>query len=81
MPPLPIPDPSFLRYGQVGTEFILIVLGAGYAGYLLDERRGGSTLFFLIGVPLGFVLGLARLVRVAQQMNEPGDRKGPDPGS
>ena len=79
MPAPNLPDPSFLRYGQVGTEFILIVLGAGYAGYLLDERRGGSNLFFLIGVSLGFVLGMARLIRVAQQMNKPSDRSGHGP--
>ena len=66
---------EMLRYASVGMEFIA-AFGLGVvAGMYLDRRRGGGTLWTLIGAALGFATGMYRIWRVATDYQRRMDRK------
>ena len=51
----------------VGFEFIAIVGGCVLLGWWLDRRLGTTPWLTLVGVALGFTLGLYRLIRFAKR--------------
>jgi hypothetical protein len=72
-------DPNqLLRYSHLGLQFALTVGLVFFGGLKADERLQTSPLFTLLGVALGFGIGLYRLMVDVYGMGKkrPGD--GPD---
>lgn len=71
-------DPNqLLRYSHLGLQFALTVGLVFFGGYKADEKLQTSPLFTLLGVGLGFGIGLYRLMVDVYGM---GKKKGGDQG-
>ena len=67
---------DFHRAFQVASPYLSIVyvmiggvLFLGYLGNYIDKKWGSSPLGIIIGVFLGFGLGLYNMIKVLQQIN------------
>ncbi len=61
---------SWLRYTHIGLEFVAL-FGLGlWAGLQLDKLWQTKPLFLLLGISLGFGLGLYRLIKVANELSQ-----------
>jgi F0F1-type ATP synthase assembly protein I len=58
-----------LRLAAVGIEFFSTILGLIVIGYILDEYLHSSPWFGAIGLLLGMVLGVYRLVVGLRQLD------------
>jgi F0F1-type ATP synthase assembly protein I len=82
-PAIRMPDPSsqpprrrdeqaerseWIRFTGLGFEFIAAVVVCGAIGYGLDRWLGLTPWMLIAGVAMGFVVGLAQLVRSARKI-------------
>ena len=70
-PPIDENGADFSAWGLVGQVgfIMLITLGAGFAvGLAIDKFAGTKPLFTLIGVTIGFAVGIAAVYRAATAM-------------
>jgi F0F1-type ATP synthase assembly protein I len=58
-----------LRLAAVGIEFFSTILGLIFVGYILDEYLHSTPWFGVIGLLLGMVLGVYRLVVGLKQLD------------
>jgi F0F1-type ATP synthase assembly protein I len=58
---------SPLRYTTIGTEFTVTVGLLAGGGLWLDRRIDTTPAFTLVGLVLGFAVGMVRLIRQARQ--------------
>lgn len=56
-----------MKYAAVGLEFGLSVLLCYFAGEWAQERWGFEPWGELIGITLGFIAGLRRLIQIAER--------------
>ncbi len=56
------PKSVLYRYAGVGTQFAATLGVFGFVGYWLDEKCGSQPWFLLVGIFLGFGLGLYSMV-------------------
>jgi len=63
------------RVSTVGLEFALPPLGGAY----LDHRAGTTPWLTLLGVVLGFAVGMMHILRIAR--GDAGRKTGPGPGA
>lgn len=66
---MPDDDPDFSAWGLIGQVgfIVLVALGIGLAaGLAVDGFAGTKPIFTLVGVTVGFALGLAAVYRTAQ---------------
>lgn len=60
---------QWMRLSGAGLELAVSVLVLGGIGYWVDEQRQHETPYLgIAGVLLGFVLGMYRLIRLAQEI-------------
>ena len=65
-----------MKYLMAGTEF-LVAFGLGAAvGVYADRRRGGGTIWPMVGGAAGLAIGTWMLVRLARESRKDFDRKG-----
>lgn len=62
------PNLNLWKYGEVGFEFAIAVGLFTGLGYWLDTVTGWKPALTIIGLVIGFSLGLYRLLRIGQQM-------------
>ena len=55
------------RMAGVGVEFVAAIFLLGAVGWWLDRRFGWSPWGLIVGVALGFAVGLWQLVRVGMK--------------
>jgi len=55
-------------YLNIGYTFFGAIALFGYLGYWLDNKTQQSPLFILLGVFLGFFLGLYRTIKVVNNL-------------
>ncbi len=60
---------QYMRFAAVGTQFGLTITLFVLGGYWLDQKTGQSPLFTVLGVFLGFGVGMASLI--SQVLGEP----------
>jgi F0F1-type ATP synthase assembly protein I len=56
------------RASAVGWELAISIVGGLLVGWWVDERRGSSPLWTLVGLGFGTFTGFYALFRTAQQM-------------
>lgn len=59
---------EWYKFAGVGLEFIAAVLLCGAIGYGLDRWLGLAPWMLIAGVAMGFIVGLAQLVRSARKI-------------
>jgi F0F1-type ATP synthase assembly protein I len=69
------------RYSGLGVQFAATVGAFALAGYWLDGRLGASPAFLLVGVFLGFGLGLYSMTKKfpSSSRAKPRAKDGPPP--
>ncbi len=70
MPDKPFGPQDQLQIASLGTEFALTEILGAAAGYWLDRKLGTLPWCLVGGVLVGFVLGLVRVLQVAQAANK-----------
>ena len=70
MPDKPFGPQDQLAIASLGTEFALTEILGAAAGYWLDRKLGTLPWCLVGGVLVGFVLGLVRVLQVAQAANK-----------
>ena len=70
MPDKPFGPQDQLQIASLGTEFALTEILGAAAGYWLDRKLGTLPWCVVGGVLVGFVLGLVRVLQVAQAANK-----------
>lgn len=64
-------SPATHRLAGAGMALAAYALGLGGAGYFLDRLFGWKIPFLgIAGVLIGFILGMIRLIRLAEQIDE-----------
>jgi|SoiMethySBSTD1v2_1073268.scaffolds.fasta_scaffold4192496_1 ATP synthase protein I len=58
---------GWYRMAGVGIEFVVAIALCAGVGYAIDRWRGSSPWGVLIGLALGFAVGLRSLIRVAKR--------------
>ena len=58
---------GWYRMAGVGIEFVVAIALFAGIGYAIDRWRGSSPWGVLIGLGLGFVVGLRAMIRVARK--------------
>ncbi len=58
------------RISGAGVEFASSMIGFGVVGYLLDWWLGTLPWLMLVGIVLGFVGGMVRLVRLLKSSSK-----------
>ena len=66
---------SMWRYATVGVEFIAAFGMCFAVGLYVDQKRGGGTIWPLVGAAVGFAAGMCRIVQVARQYRRDSDGK------
>ena len=64
-----------LQIASLGTEFALTEIIGAAAGYWLDKKLGTLPWCLLVGVVLGFALGLSRVIQAAKQAGTKKERE------
>lgn len=59
---------NWVRMYAVALEFLVYLGVCGYAGWVLDERRGWTPWGLLGGFAVGITLGLVRMIREAKRL-------------
>lgn len=54
----------------VGFEFLVAVGGLAVLGWWLDKKLGWSPALTIVGVTIGFALGLYRLIKVGKRTQQ-----------
>jgi ATP synthase protein I len=55
------------KASMLGLEFAVPV----FLGHYLDVRLGTNPLFLMVGMVLGFVLGMVHILRIAREGSKP----------
>lgn len=61
---------DLMRAMTLGMTFAVGVAVFSFAGFLIDQRRGGGILFTLIGLCLGLALGAYETWKVVTLLNQ-----------
>lgn len=61
---------TVMRYMSLGMEFASSILGFTFVGILLDKKMLTTPLFTIIGLFLGFALGMYMLVNISKKINK-----------
>lgn len=67
---------TIMKYMSLGMEFSSSILGFTFVGILLDKKILTTPLFTIIGMFLGFAVGMYMLVNISKKINKNDDDDG-----
>lgn len=61
---------NVVKYSSLGIEFGGFILVFVFLGIFLDKKFSTKPLFAIIGIFLGFILGMVRLFKIAKDLDK-----------
>jgi len=61
---------TLMKYMSLGMEFSSSILGFTFVGILIDKKMLTTPLFTLIGLFLGYAVGMYMLVNISKKINK-----------